>query len=149
MVITIIGIENQATRAVLNEYNAVKNTYAQVGRKYQGWQTFLVYWWACLFRRNLCFILYAPVPLEETGSRSAFKYISGVDLPGISKWAGNFFVAFDSYFRSDFSSSASPSQFLNILGYALINACIGLKLQTALSFMYGAAGNAGQYDVVL
>src|ERR1044072_6030514 len=31
----------------------------------------------------------APVPLEETGASSAFKDISGGNLPGISKWAGS------------------------------------------------------------
>ena len=59
----------------------------------------------------------APVPLEETGAPSAFKDISGGDLPGISKWsgslstefatpatifnnAGRFFIAADGYYRS-------------------------------------------------
>ena len=86
----------------------------------------------------------APLPLEETGTtvegvQVAFKDISGGSLPGISKWttsiggefiapvtfvkqAGNFFLAFDTYYRSDFSSSPSPSAYLNIDGYALLNA---------------------------
>jgi iron complex outermembrane receptor protein len=86
----------------------------------------------------------APVPLEETGAPSAYKDISGGDLPGISKWAvslngeystpaaflGNpsrFFIAADGYYRSAFSSSASPSVYMNIDGYALLNARAGFR----------------------
>ena len=123
----------------------------------------------------------APVPLEETGGESAFKDISGGVLPGISKWAGsfggeftgagkfislkgNYFLALDSYYRSSFSSSASPSQFLNIDGYALLNGRIGFRASNGVSILvWGrnllnkdyfeqllpAAGNAGQYAAVL
>jgi iron complex outermembrane recepter protein len=123
----------------------------------------------------------APVPLEETGAPSAFKDISGGDLPGISKWSGSlstewstttaafgkvgkFFVATDGYYRSDFSSSASPSKYLNVDGYFLLNGRIGFKTTTGLSlFVWGrnilnkdyyeqllpAAGNAGHYAAVL
>lgn len=123
----------------------------------------------------------APVPLEETGAPSAFKDISGGDLPGISKWAaslgsefvtpatflgkvGKFFIAFDGYYRSSFSSSASPSKYLNIDGYALLNARLGFRVFNGLSgFIWGrnildknyfeqllpAAGNAGHYAAVL
>ncbi len=124
----------------------------------------------------------APVPLEETGSQTAFKDISGGKLPGISEWAGSlggelnsraasffgqegkFFLAFDAYYRSDFSSSPSPSQFLNIDGYALLNARLGFKATEGLSFfawsrnlldqdyfeqLLPAAGNAGHYAAVL
>jgi iron complex outermembrane recepter protein len=124
----------------------------------------------------------APVPLEETGGTNAFKDISGGKLPGISEWAGSFggellsnsltlldqeaklFVAFDSYYRSSFSSSPSPSQYLNIEGYALLNARFGFRAADGLSiFVWGrnlldkdyfeqllpAAGNAGHYAGVL
>lgn len=123
----------------------------------------------------------APVPLEETGGASAFKDVSGGELPGISKWAGslggeyntsgkfldlkgNYFVALDSYFRSKFSSSASPSQYLNIAGYGLLNGRIGFRSSNGISvFIWGrnilnkdyfeqllpAAGNAGHYAAVL
>lgn len=123
----------------------------------------------------------APVPLEETGGVSAFKDVSGGDLPGISKWSGslggeyntsgnfldlkgNYFIALDSYARSTFSSSASPSQYLNIEGYALLNARVGFRATNGLSVLiWGrnvlnkdyfeqllpAAGNAGHYSAVL
>jgi iron complex outermembrane recepter protein len=124
----------------------------------------------------------APVPLEETGGPSAFKDISGQKMPGISKWAGSlggeitsnqrdflgrrarFFVAFDTYCRSSFSSSSSPSQYLNVDGYTLVNARLGLRAADGLSaFIWArnlfdknyfeqllvAAGNAGHYAGVL
>lgn len=123
----------------------------------------------------------APVPLEETGAPSAFKDISGGDLPGISKWAGSlgaelstsgkllqqkgkYFVAFDTYYRSSFSSSPSPSKYLNIDGYALLNARVGFRASEGMSIfiwarnlldqdyfeqLLPAAGNAGHYAGVL
>lgn len=128
----------------------------------------------------------APLPLEETGTtvdgvQVAFKDISGGRLPGISKWAtsiggeftlpvtfvkqsGNFFIAADTYYRSEFSSSPSPSQFLNIDGYALLNARAGFRAPKGISVsVWGrnilnkdyyeqllvAGGNAGHYAGVL
>lgn len=123
----------------------------------------------------------APVPLEETGGSSAYKDISGSRLPGISKWIGSvgadfslkgqlfkwngrFFLAFDSYARSSFSSSASESAYLNISGYALLNGRVGFRASEGVSlFVWArnildrdyyeqllvAAGNAGQYAGVL
>jgi iron complex outermembrane recepter protein len=124
----------------------------------------------------------APVPLEETGGESAFTDISGGKLPGISKLAGSMggellsntikflgheskvFLALDTYYRSSFSSSPSPSQYLNIEGYALLNARAGFRATDGLSvFLWGrnlldkdyfeqllpAAGNAGHYAAVL
>jgi len=123
----------------------------------------------------------APVPLEETGGESAFKDISGGRLPGVSKWAGSFggeyskpakffkksgsfFIATDLFFRSEFSSSASPSQFLNVEVYALVNARTGFRVKEGFStFIWArnllnqnyyeqllpAAGNAGHYAAVL
>lgn len=123
----------------------------------------------------------APVPLEETGSPDAFKDISGGNLPGISKWAGSlggevsskgnflglkgrFFLALDNFYRSSFSSSPSPSKFLNIDGYTLVNGRIGFCASNGISiFLWGrnlfdqnyfeqllpAAGNAGHYGAVL
>ena len=128
----------------------------------------------------------APLPLEETGASKdgvqvAFKDISGGELPGISKWAGSlggefttpvaflgkagkFFLALDTYYRSSFSSSPSPSAYLNIEGYSLLNGRLGFRATNGLSvFVWGrnlfdkdyyeqllpAGGNAGHYAGVL
>ncbi len=123
----------------------------------------------------------APVPLEETGSEFAFKDISGGQLPGISKWAGSlggdvstsgkflkqegkFFLAVDNFYRSSFSSSASPSQYLNVDGYVLVNVRAGFRASKGISVfiwvrnvlnkdyfeqLLPAAGNAGHYAGVL
>lgn len=128
----------------------------------------------------------APLPLEETGltvnnQQVAFKDISGGRLPGISKWAGSlggefatpsvflghtakFFLALDGFYRSSFSSSATPSAYLNIDGYALANGRIGFKATKGLSAfvwvrnvfdknyheqLLVAGGNAGHYASVL
>ncbi len=122
----------------------------------------------------------APPPLEETGGPT-FKDISGQPLPGISKWAGTFsaeftqparvlnmggevFLASDIYSRSSFSSSPSPSRFLNIDGYALVNGRLGFRSADNKSIFIWArnifdkdyfeqllpgAGNAGHYAAVL
>lgn len=128
----------------------------------------------------------APLPLEETGLsengvQKSFKDISGGKLPGISKWAGSlggefttpavlfgkaskFFIALDGFYRSSFSSSSSPSAYLNIDGYALFNGRLGFRTTSGFSvFIWGrnlfdkdyfeqllpAGGNAGHYAAVL
>jgi iron complex outermembrane receptor protein len=123
----------------------------------------------------------APVPLEETGGPAAFKDISGGELPGISQWTGSlsteysstasmfgkvgkFFIATDGYYRSGFSSSPSPSKYLRVDGYFLLNARLGFKATNGLSAhiwsrnllnkdyfeqLLPAAGNAGHYAAVL
>lgn len=123
----------------------------------------------------------APVPLEETGGSKFFKDISGQDLPGVSKWAasfgaeytnvakllgqtGEFYIAVDNYARSRFSSSATPSKYLNVEGYSLLNARIGFRAVKGVSIsvwgrnvldqnyfeqLLPAGGNAGQYAAVL
>ena len=68
------------------------------------------------------------------------------------------------FFRSEFSSSPSPSQFLNVAGYALVNARSGFRSKDGFSaFVWArnllnadyfeqllpAAGNAGHYAAVL
>jgi len=85
----------------------------------------------------------APSPLEETGGPQV-KDISGSLLPGISKWAlslggeyvhrtglvrgsGDVFAAVDTSYRSSFSSSATPSKYLVVGGYALLNARLGFR----------------------
>lgn len=76
----------------------------------------------------------------------------------------NYFAALDVYFRSEFSSSPSPSQFLNIDGYSLLNGRIGFRASNGISlFVWGrnlankdyfgqllaAPGSAGQYAGIL
>jgi iron complex outermembrane receptor protein len=119
----------------------------------------------------------APVSLEETGGLAASKDISGERLPGISKWAaafggevafplrgGEIFGGFDTYYRTDFSSSPTPSAYLNVEGYGLLNLRAGFRAAQAWSghlwvrnaldedyieFVLPAAGNAGHYAAVL
>jgi iron complex outermembrane receptor protein len=128
----------------------------------------------------------APLPLEETGATEngvqvAFKDISGGQLPGISKWAGSLggefttpvaflgkagklFLALEGFYRSSFSSSPSPSAFLNIDEYTLVNGRLGFRSNNGLSaFVWArnlfdknyyeqllpAGGNAGHYAGVL
>lgn len=119
----------------------------------------------------------APVPLEEVGGAQAFKDVSGGRLPGISKWSGsiggevvvkgtliglkgNYFLGIDEFYRSEFSSSPSPSKYLNIDEYALTNARLGFRASNGFSiFAWGrnifnknyyeqllaAPGSYGQY----
>ncbi len=123
----------------------------------------------------------APVPLEEVGGPEAFKDISGGELPGVSKWSGNlsgellqkgkllgleghYFLGSDVFARTGFSSSPSPSRFLNIPGYALLHARIGYKASNGFAvFVWGrnltdkdyyeqllaAPGSYGQYAGVV
>lgn len=129
----------------------------------------------------------APLPLEEVGSTQdgqqlAFKDVSGGRLPGISKWAGSIgaeltsktiqvfnlpgylFLGGDTFIRSEFSSSPSPSEFLNIGGYYLVNARAGFRALDGLSVsvwsrnlfnnnyheqLLVAGGSTGQYASVL
>src|SRR5690606_23091008 len=85
----------------------------------------------------------APPPLEGTGGPSSVDE-SGGRLPGLSEWAasiggehraqigllgspGEIFTAFDVYYRDDFSSSPTPSEYLNVDGYALLNLRVGFR----------------------
>lgn len=85
----------------------------------------------------------APPPLEETGGPQSVD-ISGSVLPGISKWAfsaggeylrrgtlldlpGEFFVRLDASFRSRFSSNPTPSRYLNVQAYGLLNPRAGFR----------------------
>ena len=122
----------------------------------------------------------APPALENTGGPT-YTDISGGILPGVSKWAGStggeinfsgkllnyngdYFFALDSYYRSTFSSSPTPSQFLNVSGYALFNSRLGFRVRQGVSTyiwvrnifnrnyfeqLLPGAGNAGQYAAVL
>ena len=125
----------------------------------------------------------APLPLEETGATVLYKDISGGDLPGVSKWAGSlgaevstpkttflgfdgsFFLGVDTYYRSKFSSSPTPSKYLNVQEYALVNGRLGFRsadnvfsafiwARNITDFHYfeqllPATGNNGNYVAVL
>jgi iron complex outermembrane receptor protein len=120
----------------------------------------------------------APVSLEETGGPESLKDISGQRLPGVSKWAASFggeiafpmsdggeiFGGFDTYYRTDFSSSPTPSAYLVADSYGLLNLRVGFRAARAWSghlwvrnaldenyveFLLPAAGNAGHYAAVL
>lgn len=110
----------------------------------------------------------APVPLEEVGGAVAFKDISGGVLPGVSKWAwslggegnrpgkliglnGSYFIAADLFYRSSFSSSSSPSAYLNINAYAVLNARVGFKGANGLSLFVWSRnlGNKDYYEQLL
>lgn len=96
----------------------------------------------------------APVPLELTGytSTSGLPQVdaSGRRLPGISRWSGSFggeyrrvasllgapgewFGGLDLFYRSGFSSSATPSEFLNVDGYTLLNLRAGFRADAGWS----------------
>ncbi|MDR2122150.1 MAG: TonB-dependent receptor [Flavobacteriaceae bacterium] len=129
----------------------------------------------------------APLPLEEAGLKDGegksvyFKDISGGELPGISKWAtsfggevtipgslfkqkGEYFFATDGFYRSSFSSNPSPSKYLRVDAYTLINARLGFRISEKASIFIWAhnlfdtnyfeqllpgAGNIGHYAGVL
>lgn len=90
----------------------------------------------------------APVPLELTGytrpNGQPEVDVSGKRLPGLSKWSGSFGVEYrrtgsflgregevfaggDWFYRTDFSSSATPSEFLNVAGYGVLNLRLGFR----------------------
>ena len=85
----------------------------------------------------------APAPLELTGGPQVVD-ASGGRLPGLSRWngaasldfhpplrlfgnAGQLIAGIDAYGRSSFSSNPTPSAFLNIDGYVLVNARLGFR----------------------
>lgn len=123
----------------------------------------------------------APPPLEETGGPT-FKDVSGGQLPGISEWAasfggesatrttsflgqeGEFVLAVDGFSRSSFSSNPSPSAYLIVEGYTLLNGRAGFRAAEGVSLylwvrnafdkdyfeqLLPGAGNAGHYAGVL
>ncbi len=132
----------------------------------------------------------APLALEDTGqtilvngvsTQLAFTDASGGRLPGISKWSGSlggeastsgklagftgkYFFGFDSSYRSEFSSSPTPSKYLNIDAYTLVNGRLGFRASEGVTiFLWGrnifnkdyyqqllpAGGNAGHYGGVI
>jgi iron complex outermembrane receptor protein len=86
----------------------------------------------------------APPAIEDTGGPN-FVDISGQALPGVSRWAvsiggewtargsffsrgGEYFAALDTSYRSEFSANATPSKYMMIPGYSLVNARVGFRV---------------------
>ncbi len=86
----------------------------------------------------------APPALEDSGGAIGVVDASGTRLPGLSLWAtsiggeyklpgefskrqGEYFIGVDASYRSEFSSSATESDYLNIDGYSLVNARVGFR----------------------
>lgn len=85
----------------------------------------------------------APLPVELSGGPAGsaqFVDASGGRLPGVSEYAlsygieyrlpagpGDAYVGIDGSFRSDFSSSPTPSRVLNVEGYVLTNFRAGYR----------------------
>src|SRR5690606_34082050 len=161
--VRVIGIEVDGSYRVSNNFN-LYGAFAYTDGKYVSFTN-------------------APLPLEQTGASGVpFIDVSGERLPGISKWAGNiglelssrsntligkegqFFVAVEGFYRSDFSSSPTPSQVMNIDGYTLVNARVGFRTSNTFSIfvwsrnvldknyfeqLLPGVGNAGHYAAVL
>jgi len=112
-------------------------------------------------------------PLELSGGPERVD-ISGSALPGLPRWALSFGADFivpvglgttdfiggiDTSYRSEYSSNTSPSEYLKVDGYALVNARAGLRLADGWALtvwsrnllnkdyleQLGAAGNSGLY----
>ena len=86
----------------------------------------------------------APPPVELSGGSVQFVDISGDRLPGVSKWSlsfggeyafpasllgstGEFFLATDGNYRSKWSSNPSPSDYMWVDGYTLLNLRAGFR----------------------
>jgi iron complex outermembrane receptor protein len=106
----------------------------------------------------------APAPLELTGGPQVVD-ISGQRLPGVSRWSGavgldgrhpaplfrqpgEFTAGLDLTARSGFSSSPTPSAFLNVAGYALLSARLGWRADTGwgLQFWVRNLGDTRYFD---
>lgn len=79
-----------------------------------------------------------PCPLEKIGAATVSCDLSGLPLPGLSKWAGSVgaeyrrdaafgalsgqaYAGLDASYRSSFYSDASDSQYARVKGYGLLN----------------------------
>jgi iron complex outermembrane receptor protein len=86
----------------------------------------------------------APPPLELSGGAVQFVDISGEDLPGVSEWAasfggeyslgatlfdanGEYYTALDGSYRSEWSSNPSPSRYMWVDAYTLLNLRAGFR----------------------
>lgn len=107
----------------------------------------------------------APPPIELSGGSGAqlvpFVDISGQELPGVSKWAVSwgaeatlplpgdggreFYAGTDASYRSSFSSTATPSAFTRVDGYALVNFRLGYRTDDGFN-VFGWMRNAFNRD---
>ncbi|HPN06025.1 MAG TPA: TonB-dependent receptor [Hyphomonadaceae bacterium] len=104
----------------------------------------------------------APPALEDSGGAIGTVDASGTRLPGVSLWAaslggeykltgefakrqGEYFVGVDASYRSEFSSSPTESDYLNIDGYTLVNVRAGFRGDDGWDF-YAWSRNALDED---
>jgi iron complex outermembrane receptor protein len=93
----------------------------------------------------------APPALEDSGGAIQVVDASGTRLPGVSEWAlaiggeytlpgafggrtGEYFAGVDASHRSDFSSSPTESDYLNIDGYSVLNIRAGFRADNGWDF---------------
>jgi iron complex outermembrane receptor protein len=93
----------------------------------------------------------APPALEDSGGAIQAVDASGTRLPGVSEWAlaiggeynqpgsfggrtGEYFAGVDASHRSDFSSSPTESDYLNIDGYSVLNIRAGFRADNGWDF---------------
>ena len=107
----------------------------------------------------------APPPLELTGGSVQVVDISGQQLPGVSKWslsysaeygvpgrvagqAGTFYGVVDGNYRSRWSSSPTPSAYMNVAGYTIANVRAGFRADAGWEVQGWVrnAGNARYFD---
>ena len=86
----------------------------------------------------------APPPVELSGGAVQFVDISGKRMPGVSNWAfsygaeygrpiamlgssGEGYLAIDGSYRTDWSSNPTPSEYMWVDGYGLINVRGGFR----------------------
>jgi iron complex outermembrane receptor protein len=137
---TVFGGDPSALRGYLANAEKVRVRGAEIDGSAQVGSRLALYGTATYADgRNVAFTN-APAALEGTGGPQ-FVDISGSVLAGLSKWAFSFgteyahplgsgkqlFTGVDTTYRSDFSSNPTPSQYLAIDGYAVLNARIGLR----------------------
>jgi iron complex outermembrane receptor protein len=108
----------------------------------------------------------APPPFEDTGGPQV-KDVSGTNLPGISGQAisfggeyttggrimgrtGQYFGAFDTSYRSSFSSNASASTYLVVPSYSLTNVRVGFRAADGWTLSVWARNllNEDYYDLL-
>jgi iron complex outermembrane receptor protein len=85
-----------------------------------------------------------PCPLEKIGASTAACDLSGLPLPGLSRWAGSLgaeyrrpaslggldgdaYIGVDANFRTRFNGDATASRYTWIEGYELVNLRLGYK----------------------